>query len=140
MLQITKGAVNHDSIFRYRSESRMPKILNFSSSPFFLDMLRRLKPIYLRCLNSRSFSVQYPSRKKVSTVRLSDLVIQTNINSTKALEKKEISTGSVVLDTVREYSKKYPLCVLLVQVGDFYEVRAQLFPKKENIHPSLLVV
>ncbi|KAG1051475.1 hypothetical protein G6F43_006315 [Rhizopus delemar] len=85
-------------------------------------MLRRLKPIYLRCLNSRSFSVQYPSRKKVSTVRLSDLVIQTNINSTKALEKKEISTGSVVLDTVREYSKKYPLCVLLVQVGDFYEL------------------
>jgi DNA mismatch repair protein MutS len=103
-------------------------------------MLRRLKPIYLKCLNSRSFSVQYPSRKKVSTVRLSDLVIQTNINSAKALEKKEISTGSVVLDTVREYSKKYPLCVLLVQVGDFYEVRVQLFLKKENIHPSLLVV
>jgi DNA mismatch repair protein MutS len=38
------------------------------------------------------------------------------------LPRKDLSTGSIVLDTVREYTKKYPLCVLLVQVGDFYEV------------------
>ncbi|KAI8084890.1 DNA mismatch repair protein MutS [Halteromyces radiatus] len=38
------------------------------------------------------------------------------------LEPKQKTTGSVVLDTVREYTKKYPLCVLLVQVGDFYEL------------------
>ncbi|KAI8149116.1 DNA mismatch repair protein MutS [Fennellomyces sp. T-0311] len=38
------------------------------------------------------------------------------------LEAKSESTGSVVLDTVRKYTKKHPECVLLVQVGDFYEL------------------
>ncbi|KAG1452780.1 hypothetical protein G6F56_007731 [Rhizopus delemar] len=82
-------------------------------------MFRRIRPIYLTCLHSRSFSVQYPLNKRVSTLKLSEL--QTNL-PTRALEKKEISTGSIVLDAVREYSKKYPMCVLLVQVGDFYEL------------------
>lgn len=54
-------------------------------------------------------------------MKLSELVQKGDL-STKSLDKKEISTGSIVLDTVREYTKKYPLCVLLVQVGDFYEV------------------
>ncbi|KAI9499413.1 muts domain V-domain-containing protein [Zychaea mexicana] len=38
------------------------------------------------------------------------------------LEPKPDSTGSIVLDTVRKYTKKHPDCVLLVQVGDFYEL------------------
>ena len=40
----------------------------------------------------------------------------------QSLEPKSESTGSVVLDTVRKYTKKHSECVLLVQVGDFYEV------------------
>ncbi|KAF7726935.1 DNA mismatch repair ATPase msh1 [Apophysomyces ossiformis] len=40
----------------------------------------------------------------------------------QALSTKQASTGSVVLDTVRECTAKHPLCVLLVQVGDFYEL------------------
>ncbi|CEG65600.1 Putative DNA mismatch repair protein MutS [Rhizopus microsporus] len=54
-------------------------------------------------------------------MKLSELVQKGDL-SAKSLDKKEISTGSIVLDTVREYTKKYPLCVLLVQVGDFYEL------------------
>ncbi|KAI8365247.1 muts domain V-domain-containing protein [Radiomyces spectabilis] len=38
------------------------------------------------------------------------------------LTPRHASTGSVVLDAVREYTRQYPLCVLLVQVGDFYEL------------------
>ena len=43
----------------------------------------------------------------------------------KNLEPKSESTGSVVLDTVRKYTEQHPDCVLLVQVGDFYEVRGK---------------
>lgn len=39
-----------------------------------------------------------------------------------SLEPRLACTGSVVLDAVREYTSKYPDCVLLMQVGDFYEV------------------
>ncbi|KAI8343490.1 muts domain V-domain-containing protein [Chlamydoabsidia padenii] len=38
------------------------------------------------------------------------------------LEPKQTTSGSVVLDTVRELTKKHSQCVLLVQVGDFYEL------------------
>lgn len=62
-------------------------------------------------------------------MKLSELVQKGNL-SAKSLDKKEISTGSIVLDTVREYTKKYPLCVLLVQVGDFYEVSFYIKKKK----------
>lgn len=40
----------------------------------------------------------------------------------KALEPKEETSGSVVLDAVRDYTKRHPTCVLLMQVGDFFEV------------------
>jgi DNA mismatch repair protein MutS len=43
-------------------------------------------------------------------------------NDPVALEFKQKTSGSIVLDTVREYTKQHPQCVLLVQVGDFYEV------------------
>lgn len=43
-------------------------------------------------------------------------------NDSVALEHKQKTSGSIVLDTVREYTKLHPQCVLLVQVGDFYEV------------------
>ncbi|KAI7893163.1 DNA mismatch repair protein MutS [Mucor mucedo] len=71
----------------------------------------------------RSFIASRPTCKTISKINLSELVLETETNTPiKPLEAKEISTGSVVLDTVREYTKKYPLCVLLVQVGDFYEL------------------
>ncbi|CAM0135534.1 unnamed protein product [Umbelopsis sp. WA50703] len=38
------------------------------------------------------------------------------------LPKLRAPTGSVVLDAVREFTEKYPTCVLLMQVGDFYEL------------------
>ncbi|KAG2222914.1 hypothetical protein INT45_013545 [Circinella minor] len=40
----------------------------------------------------------------------------------KSLEPKLESTGSIVLDTVRKYTEQHPDCVLLVQVGEFYEL------------------
>lgn len=77
---------------------------------------------------SRTFITTRPLLKKVSKLNLSELVLETDssISVASPLLRKEISTGSIVLDTVREYSKKYPLCVLLVQVGDFYEVKGKL--------------
>lgn len=92
-------------------------------------MWRQLgKTIVIRgILQSRSFNSTRPINKRVSKIKLSELVLETESNNNKApltpLAHKELSTGSVVLDTVREYTKKYPLCVLLVQVGDFYEVK-----------------
>ena len=44
------------------------------------------------------------------------------LSKSTSLEPRLACTGSVVLDTVREYTRKYPDCVLLMQVGDFYEV------------------
>ncbi|KAI8063435.1 DNA mismatch repair protein MutS [Gilbertella persicaria] len=44
------------------------------------------------------------------------------VDHTSALPHVTLPTGSIVLDTVREYTKAYPHCVLLVQVGDFYEL------------------
>lgn len=78
-----------------------------------------------QCLiNSRPFISTRPTCKRISKIKLSELVLE---NESKTpitpLTRKEISTGSIVLDTVREYTKKYPHCVLLVQVGDFYEVK-----------------
>lgn len=73
---------------------------------------------------SRTFITNTPLNKRVSKLNLSELVLETESSKpVTPLVRKEISTGSIVLDTVREYTKKYPLCVLLVQVGDFYEVR-----------------
>ncbi|ORZ03667.1 DNA mismatch repair protein MutS [Syncephalastrum racemosum] len=40
----------------------------------------------------------------------------------KALEPRDDTSGSVVLDAVREYTKRHPTCVLLMQVGDFFEL------------------
>jgi DNA mismatch repair protein MutS len=47
------------------------------------------------------------------------------IESNAPLPLLRAPTGSVVLDAVREYTEKYPTCVLLVQVGDFYELYEQ---------------
>jgi hypothetical protein len=71
---------------------------------------------------ARSFSNTHSVLKRTSKLKLSELVIEPEKKATTALSHVQVSTGSVVLDTVREYTKKYPLCVLLVQVGDFYEV------------------
>lgn len=49
-----------------------------------------------------------------------------NANPSTPLEPRLACTGSVVLDTVREYTRQYPDCVLLMQVGDFYEVSISL--------------
>jgi DNA mismatch repair protein MutS len=47
------------------------------------------------------------------------------IDSKAPLPLLRAPTGSVVLDAVREYTEKYPTCVLLMQVGDFYELYEQ---------------
>ncbi|KAH8551257.1 DNA mismatch repair protein MutS [Umbelopsis sp. PMI_123] len=47
------------------------------------------------------------------------------IDSNDPLPILKAPTGSVVLDAVREYTEKYPTCVLLMQVGDFYELYEQ---------------
>lgn len=49
--------------------------------------------------------------------------LETDSNEPLALLRAP--TGSVVLDAVREYTEKYPTCVLLMQVGDFYELYEQ---------------
>ncbi|KAI8973896.1 DNA mismatch repair protein MutS [Pilobolus umbonatus] len=69
----------------------------------------------------RNFSSSSAQRKKVSTLNLTELVNIAN-PPMKALEERLAPTGSVVFDTVKKYTQKYPLCVLLVQVGDFYEL------------------
>lgn len=50
-----------------------------------------------------------------------------NANPSTPLEPRLACTGSVVLDAVREYTRQYPDCVLLMQVGDFYEVSIYLY-------------
>lgn len=50
-----------------------------------------------------------------------------NANPSTPLEPRLACTGSVVLDAVREYTRQYPDCVLLMQVGDFYEVSIYIF-------------
>lgn len=73
--------------------------------------------------NVRTFTLTRPLYKRISKIKLSELVLENESKSPLTpLERKEVSTGSIVLDTVREYTRKYPQCVLLVQVGDFYEV------------------
>ncbi|KAI9278823.1 DNA mismatch repair protein MutS [Phascolomyces articulosus] len=57
-------------------------------------------------------------RKKSSQKNENESKVENKVN----LEPKSESTGSVVLDTVRKYTEKHPDCVLLVQVGDFYEL------------------
>lgn len=111
---------SHARLFFFRSP--------FSCFPLTFDMLRTLGKRTIavsKCFNKpRSLITSRPASKTVSKLNLSELVLETETSTPlKPLELKEISTGSVVLDTVREYTKKYPLCVLLVQVGDFYEVR-----------------
>lgn len=74
--------------------------------------------------NVRTLTLTRPLYKRISKIKLSELVLENeNKSPLTPLERKEVSTGSIVLDTVREYTKKYPQCVLLVQVGDFYEVK-----------------
>lgn len=97
-------------------------------TPLVFDMLRIMGKRTVASSQyftiSRSFITSRPAYKTISKIKLSELVLETEIRTPlKPLPLKEISTGSVVLDTVREYTKKYPLCVLLVQVGDFYEVK-----------------
>ncbi|KAJ2559773.1 MutS protein 1 [Coemansia sp. RSA 1933] len=46
-----------------------------------------------------------------------------------------ISSTSAVLTTVREYRQKYPNCVLLVRVGDFYEL---YFEQADDIGGDIL--
>lgn len=69
----------------------------------------------------RSFRSATPLPKRVSKLKLTELKVETI--AAKPLEHIIPPTGSVVLDTVREFTRKYPQCVLLVQVGDFYEVQ-----------------
>ncbi|KAI8366846.1 DNA mismatch repair protein MutS [Blakeslea trispora] len=68
----------------------------------------------------RSFRSATPLPKRVSKLKLTELKVETI--AAKPLEHIIPPTGSVVLDTVREFTRKYPQCVLLVQVGDFYEL------------------
>lgn len=73
--------------------------------------------------NVRTLTLTRPLYKRISKIKLSELVLENESKSPLTpLERKEVSTGSIVLDAVREYTKKYPQCVLLVQVGDFYEL------------------
>jgi hypothetical protein len=72
--------------------------------------------------------------KKISNIKLDELVEQTGIKKERSLHLKQVSSGSVVIDTVREYTKQYPLCVLLVQVGDFYEVILMLAVRYKQIN------
>lgn len=53
--------------------------------------------------------------------------ISFNIEQVTSLSPFERPTRSIVLDTVRSYAAKYPNCVLLTQVGDFYEVRPTVY-------------
>ncbi|KAI7900807.1 DNA mismatch repair protein MutS [Cokeromyces recurvatus] len=75
-------------------------------------------------IKSRAFIATPILNKRIVNVKLSEFKV--NRSKPEKLDKLpdhvEISTGSIVLDTVRAYTKKYPLCVLLVQVGDFYEL------------------
>lgn len=78
---------------------------------------------------TRAFSKTHLVQKRTSKLKLSELVIEPPEKKATepVLEHVQVSSGSIVLDTVREYTKKYPLCVLLVQVGDFYEVFIRMF-------------
>jgi DNA mismatch repair protein MutS len=82
-------------------------------------------------ISTRSFSKTLSVHKRTSKLKLSELVVEPPEKkaSQPILDHVQISTGSVVLDAVREYTKKYPLCVLLVQVGDFYEVDRSKYVK-----------
>ncbi|KAL7318250.1 MutS protein 1 [Mucor circinelloides] len=70
---------------------------------------------------SRYLSTTSILRKKVSKHVLTDLAVLPDAANT-SLSHVEMPTGSVVLDTVRKYRKKYPQCALLTQVGEFYEL------------------
>ncbi|KAI9478582.1 MAG: DNA mismatch repair protein MutS [Benjaminiella poitrasii] len=70
-------------------------------------------------IHARTFTSTPVLHKRITKVKLSEI---TKPAEKTDLDHVEISTGSIVLDTVREYTKKHPLCVLLVQVGDFYEL------------------
>ncbi|KAI8363969.1 DNA mismatch repair protein MutS [Choanephora cucurbitarum] len=78
---------------------------------------QRLGPIMII---SRSFQSTIPLPKRVSKLKLTELKVDRV--EPKPLEHIIPPTGSIVLDTVREFTNKYPQCVLLVQVGDFYEL------------------
>ncbi|CEP08338.1 hypothetical protein [Parasitella parasitica] len=72
---------------------------------------------------SRFFSSTSISRKRVSKHVLAELAILPESQPpTKPLAHVVLSTGSVVLDTVRKYTRLYPHCIVLTQVGDFYEL------------------
>ncbi|KAI8638624.1 DNA mismatch repair protein MutS [Parasitella parasitica] len=71
----------------------------------------------------RYFSSTSILGKRVSNHILAELAVLPEPQPpTKPLAHVALSTGSVVLDTVRKYTKLYPHCVLLTQVGDFYEL------------------
>ncbi|KAK4519142.1 aspartate--tRNA ligase msd1 [Mucor velutinosus] len=70
---------------------------------------------------SRYLSTTTILRKKVSKHVLTDLAVFPDV-ANSLLSHVEMPTGSVVLDTVRKYRKKYPQCALLTQVGEFYEL------------------
>ncbi|KAG2177200.1 hypothetical protein INT43_007857, partial [Umbelopsis isabellina] len=59
-----------------------------------------------------------PSPKVTET----DGILLNHSTGSEQLPKLRAPTGSVVLDAVREFTEKYPTCVLLMQVGDFYEL------------------
>lgn len=64
-----------------------------------------------------------PTEVGKCTKHTDDKSLEKETNTTLPLLRAP--TGSVVLDAVREYTEKYPTCVLLVQVGDFYELYEQ---------------
>lgn len=91
-------------------------------------LLRRSIAKRTACLAVRRLSNSSILNKRVSKLVLTDLAVLPDSQALKkqALVHAELSTGSVVLDTVRKYTKLYPHCTLLTQVGDFYEVYDRL--------------
>ncbi|KAI9007022.1 DNA mismatch repair protein MutS [Phycomyces nitens] len=79
--------------------------------------LARIRPVVL----SRLLSNSPPIHKRITNANAEELFAELP-PPLPPLELRQVATGSIVLDTVREYTKKYPLCVLLIQVGDFYEL------------------
>ncbi|CAO3600384.1 unnamed protein product [Absidia cylindrospora] len=96
---------------RYHFCQFLRSLRTFSSSSFVAKRISQgTADQLLQPLNKK------PKQPKKNTAEPS------SIDNLTPLELKQKTSGSIVLDTVREYTKKLPLCVLLVQVGDFYEL------------------
>ncbi|KAI7871067.1 DNA mismatch repair protein MutS [Spinellus fusiger] len=83
--------------------------------------LGRYRP-YHSLFTRRLISTTPFNAKKVTLGSATDVFAEQLKQVPIALEPKMTASGSMVLDTVREQTKLYPHCVLLIQVGDFYEL------------------